>query len=581
MRHLSTEELLLYAAGELEDRGLCRHVSECVDCKAELVDLQETFVIAASDLLAGTPAQPAAAFPVSQLRSRLESEAELLSTHLSVQDLLLSVEGGLSAKGRTHLEACPACQDRAAELHVQLAEIESELAAQTASEIPSERRAAALAALRVRLQGEMEVQRAKTKPSWDWRAAFRIPRMPAFGSFAAAAAAACLLVWIGLPESGDPVEQSRPSIAELGTPREQPPVTPAVETPAESTQPAAPARFELPELTPATAARRPGQLPPPSFDLLATAGPAVPVPVTLPSAGQLPPPTPDAEPLAAYATPASLSVPVPGRLAASSPESSQSALMGSWMLIKAGLWNQALRPGGSEGRIVFTGSAASESARKGIEGRLLAAADGWPIEFDISVQRGAASPGPARGATAAPRGGIVGGPVRNSLLRHIDDSARRQFQPMDGAARENELNRYVTQVLRDEAELLARAHALHSALNRSGIDELRGSQSLRRVVRSHLDAIDRREDAIHGNLSEALEPTYWRHRNHKAEAPGSERLGAMSRDMLRAALELDRKLTSMFFAGSGVVDARESNLSVETVLARIRQHSRRLRAATR
>ncbi len=554
---------------------------ECVDCKAKLVDLQEAFVVAASDLLARTPTQPVTALPLSQLRSRLESEAELLATHLSVEDLLLSVEGGLSNKFGAHLEACSTCQHRAADLHVQLAEIESELAAQTAGEIPSARRAAALAALRIRLQGEMERQRAKTEPGWDWRAAFRIPRIPAFGSFAAAAAAACLLVWVGLPDSGDPVEQSRPAMAELGAPPEQPPSTPAVETPTPSTPAPAPARFELPEMIPATASRRPGQFPPPSFDLLATALPAVSVPVTLPSADQLPPPTPDAEPLAADAIPASLSVPVPGRLAAVRPQSSQSALLGSWILIKSGLWNQALRSGGLEGSIVFAGTVASESDRKDIEGRLLAAADGWPVAFDISVQRSEASLGPAPSTTAAPRGSVVGGPVRNSLLRHIDDSARRQFQPMDGAARENELNRYVTQVLRDEAELLARAHALHSALNRSGIDEERGSQSLRRVVRFHLDAIDRSEDAIHGNLSEALESTYWRHRNHKAEALDSERLGAMSRDMLQAALELDRKLTSMFFEGSGTVDARASNLSVETLLARIRQQSRRLRAATR
>lgn len=39
MRHFNTEELLLYAESELDDRGLCRHVQDCVDCKASLVEV--------------------------------------------------------------------------------------------------------------------------------------------------------------------------------------------------------------------------------------------------------------------------------------------------------------------------------------------------------------------------------------------------------------------------------------------------------------------------------------------------------------------------------------------------------------
>ena len=57
MRHLNTEELLLYAESELDDRTLCRHVQDCVDCKASLVEVQETFVRATSTIRASVPRQ--------------------------------------------------------------------------------------------------------------------------------------------------------------------------------------------------------------------------------------------------------------------------------------------------------------------------------------------------------------------------------------------------------------------------------------------------------------------------------------------------------------------------------------------
>ena len=196
MRHLTTDELLLYAEGELESRGLCSHVRDCVDCKARLVDLQEIYVHATAALrprCQGIAARPP---QMRSLRLRLAAEAELLSAHLGTEELLLAVEDQLGAGEQAHLRACGACQDRAAELHVQLAEIECELHAQRAFELPASRRAAALAALRERLALEVESRTVAARP---W---IRLPRLgsirvPAFASYALAGALAGLIAWTG------------------------------------------------------------------------------------------------------------------------------------------------------------------------------------------------------------------------------------------------------------------------------------------------------------------------------------------------------------------------------------------------
>ena len=127
MRHLTTDELLLYAEGELGDRALCRHLWDCVDCKAQLVDVQETYFHAASAIRAQALDLSTQPSQLHRLRARLAAEAELLAAHLDTEDLLLSVEGELEGDRQAHLATCVACQDRAADLHIRLAEIECEL----------------------------------------------------------------------------------------------------------------------------------------------------------------------------------------------------------------------------------------------------------------------------------------------------------------------------------------------------------------------------------------------------------------------------------------------------------------------
>ncbi len=573
MRHLSTEELLLYAEGELEDRELCRHVPDCVDCKAQMVDLQETYVHATSDLLAQTRHPFTRPTQLHHFRARLAAEAELLAVHLSTEDLLLSVEDSLGTANRAHLSACGPCRSRAAEIHVQLAEIEYALHRQTAFVLPAERRAAALVALRAQLKREVKRQKAEAGRHWNWLPRFSLPRAPAFASYAAAFAAACLLAWVGWNAVSPPERPAPAPVAEAIAP----------EAVASDSRTAIAAREMLPlqplerfELASANRA-----LPAPMVALVGQPAPAVEaldfpldsVAIELPQRSDLPtPPTPAANAFA---------VPLPARIAPPAPDSPDSAIEGNWILARTGLWKESLQAGGSNGRLRFTGSVANESDRLRIESALRAAADGRPVDFSISVRgsRKAALQNPLRAAVGASR--PAGGLVRNSLLQHYEDSARRSFQPLDASLLENELNRYVTGVMRDDAELLAHVHALHSMLNRTGIDEARRTDRLRQVLGFHLDAIAKYEKEVGAELSEALERTNWNYRSAKRPPEDFDSLGGTSRELLKDALALDRALTAMFFGISEPLDARAGTLSVGTLLSRIRHHTQRLKKEIR
>ena len=249
------------------------------------------------------------------------------------------------------------------------------------------------------------------------------------------------------------------------------------------------------------------------------------------------------------------------------------------MLAKTGLWKEGLRARGSREQIRFSGTLATDQARQRAERKLLAAANSWPVSFSIAVRTAWAgsdtSPAPAPSAGEQPSGGLV----RNSLLQHYADAARRSFQPLDQGQLDDELDRYVSGVMRDDAELLARVHALHRVLNIPGIDRQRGLESLRRLIDFHLKGVARHQKGIHTRLSEALPRRDWAHRGPKEDFADADKLGAVSRDLLVDALALDRTLTTMFFGTSETLDARARNLSSADLLARIRKHARRLRVS--
>ena len=582
MRHLSPEELLLYANGELEDRGLRRHVAECVDCKSRLVDTQESFVLTAAAIREALPAPAPRPEQFAALRKRLAAEAQLLSLHLSTEDLLVSIENSLSPELEAHLATCAQCQRRAADLHVQLASIEYELSRESAFELPLDHKAAALATLRGRLEQEVESQRSVKARIWQWMPQVRPPQIPALTPYAAAFAGVCLAAWLGWNAIGTQEPPAPVTTAQL-TETAAPPPAFTLETPQsvelEVTAPTTPQeRFQWVAAEPRRAAPAGMQA------LFAGTAPEV-------SAGTAP------SHLALVALPRLDDLPEPPALpptalAEAAPEAESTApatvrtdpevlAEGSWMLIKAGLWKASLETRGTADSIRFSGTVASERERARAEKALLAVADGRPIEFDIAV-RGARVPAEAvPDAVRASRTRSLGTTVRSALLQHYRDAARRSFQPLDRSMLENELDLYVSDVMRHDADLLAHVHALHNLLSRSGTAQVRDSDSFRRTARYHLDGIARHEASIHGQLSEALPRRYWAYRGPRVTDGNGSDLQAAGTALLQDALALDQALSSLFFGGSDVLDISAGSPSSASLLARLRQRTRQLRSAIR
>lgn len=596
MRHLTTDELLLYAERELDVPGLCRHVRDCVDCKARLVDVQETYVHATSLLRSQVAASAAQSTPMDSMRTRLAAEAQLMSVHLDTEDLLLSVENQLDGEREEHLKACVACQDRAAGLHVQLAEIECELHARLALELPAERRAAALSALRERLAREVEIQTVAAS-RWNWVPSFKLPRvptfrlpqMPTFAPYAAAGALAAVVAWVGWIAVSGPVGLDSP-------PAEQSAVATALPAPATTVQ-SGPAGAEASSFAPSPAATarpvridgipasRYGHGPEDLIELAAVSAPRLtfeaPRATTFalalepwPTLATLPAPRAVTQQYLAN----SVHVPLPERMPPPALDAPSAVVEGNWLLAKAGLWRQGFEAGGSEDVIRFSGTVRDESERADVERKLRAAAAGQPVEFTLALRSGATAAfdvAPSIRRAGRPSGGVV----RNSLLQHYEDAARRSFQLPDQGLLEGELDRYVSDIFRHEADLLAHVHALHGMLNRSGGGAGADASSLKRVARFHLDGIARSEKDIYEQLSEALPRTYWAHRGARNRPSTEAGLGDLSRGLLRDTLALDRALTGMFFDSGEPLDARASNLSSADLLLSVRQHVGRLRAA--
>lgn len=566
MRHLSTAELLLYAEGELERRSLCRHVADCVDCKAKLVDLQETYVLAASELRATTPEAAPHPAQITRLRRRLAAEAELLAAHLGTEELLLSLENCLAADRQAHLDACAQCRDQAAEIHLQLAEIEWELHRKLAFELPAARRTKALAALRERLAQEVAGRTAVS--ARQWLPSLRLPRprlppMPAFAPYAAACATLAVALWLGwdgpaAPEAPAPPPASTATTAPAGAPpapRERPgrfvwpgpaPSGPApVELLALSTAPALEPAWTAPQLPPALA---------------------------LPARDAPPAPPPDRQTLAAQAE----------RPPAASPpteaEAPEAAVAGAWLLARTGLWKEGLRVGGTAAEIRLSGSVATEEDRIRIERKLLAAAS-RTLSLEIDVRR--AGPRPVGPAPLASPAQVSGGAVRSALLEHYRDAARRSFQTAERSLLESELDRYVSEIFRHNADLLAHAHTLDSLVRHPGVDSLHHTASFRQVARFHLDGIARQEGAIYARLAEALPRRYWAHLGAKRGRPQPASLGTATRQLLASALALDGALAAMFFGGAEVLDARSENLSSADLLREVRLGARQVKAVLR
>ena len=449
--------------------------------------------------------------------------------------------------------------------------------------MPTERRAAALAALRTRLAKEVEAKTAVWAGRWDWVPRLTLPRIPAFASFAPAAAMAVLVAWVGWNAISWPDNASRQ--AEIQTAAVVPPSPPpAVGLPfgAEQATP--------PEAVPAVSrvlerfSLEPWRDAPPALEQLAgTRAPDLEaIPVAMPAFLGVALPRPSDLPAPQAGPPVQLAVAMPGLLPVRAvppvPDSLAAVTEGSWLLAKTGLWKESLEAGGSDGRIRFAGIVDTDRDRIEIESKLRAASD-WPLAFSIEVRPALAKSTPLAAASNLDR--PSGGLVRSSLLQHYEDSARRSFRALNRGRLEDELDRYVSDVFRAESDLLAHVHALHRLLNRPGIASVRKMGAFQNVVRFHLKGILDREDSIYRQLQEVLPRQYWAYRGSRTEALDGASLGALSRDLLADTLALDRVLTAMFFGTGEAIDARETNLSSADLLKRVRRRAQQLRAGLR
>lgn len=583
MRHLNTEELLLYAAAELDDPALCRHVRDCVDCKASLVEAQETLVGAVAAVRASVPAEPAAVQTASlmRLRANIAAETEKVGCCLTAGELLLSSEVRLPADRAAHLDDCSRCQREAANMSILLADIEAELRSLIADE-PAEIKTAALAALDRRL-AEQAQQPAPPPRQPAKVLAFPVARVR---EYAAIAAAAAFVVWAGFQAVRQPELAPDATLTAASAPAT------AVTAP---DQPA-PRPAALPRADEAVAATRPAPTaaPPadtPRFELAASA-PTAPLRETVaanvpaPPAAEGAPQTallawagPDLQPYRAIetasATPASAVRPGPAVA-----EMSESAIEGYWLLARTGLWKQDIRPAGSGGNIVFTGSVADAPQRAAVESKLRAAAGERSLTFDLALRddgRGAGQTVILAQSADRPAGGMA----RNALLAHYRDAARRSFHSPRMELLEAELERYVSDVLRHDSELLAHVHAVHSVLSRADVAALGEADTLRRLLAFHLDGIANREQAIYAKLSEVLPRRYWAYRAPKTVPAEPLEAAAESIALLEDALELDETLTAIFVSGQSALDARGNERSCGERLAGIRSRVARLRRVMR
>lgn len=574
MRHLGTEELLLYASGELASGELRRHLQDCVDCKASLVEVQETFVGATAAIRAAVPAEPVGtqAASIARLRAGIAEATTKIACHLTSEELLLSTETPLSADRAAHLGDCSECQREAATMTTLLAGIEAELRLLIPDE-PVERKAAALAAFKKQHLTATPKEPVIAEKMPAGVLAFPVAQIRAY----AAVAAAGFVIWGGFQVARSP----EAPLAQLTPAASEPVLSIAAPAPLEAalsgSAPQAVASVVVAEARVAQFEFAASSLTLPQREAFTELAQAPPIAGGAPEAAPIAWQAPE---LQAYRSSEVVSETL---LADAQPDpiledAAESVLEGSWLLAKTGLWKQDIRPGGNNGNIVFSGRVANAATLADVESKLRAAAEGRSVAFDLTLRNHTLGGEPAM-TLEQTANRPAGGMVRNSLLAHYQDAARRSFQAPRTALLEAELERYVSNVLRHDSELLAHAHAVHSILSRVDTATSGESNTLNRLIAFHLDGIANREAAIYTRLSEVLPRRYWTYRAKNVDSTESGGIVEESSRLLKAALGLDETLTTLFVANTATLDARGNEQSCGERLARIRSHIVRLRRA--
>lgn len=268
-------------------------------------------------------------------------------------------------------------------------------------------------------------------------------------------------------------------------------------------------------------------------------------------------------------------------------ETVETVVEGYWLLTKAGIWEEDLRPVDRGGQLYFVGTVENDVTRELVLKALSSRAKQAHIGFDLSsrdLNRPTSNDteGLAKKTirlASRPSGGVM----RTALLSHFQDAARRSFQSPKPSLLEAELDRYVSRIFRGQSRLLAHAYALNSLLSDvelGYVDSLsfKAKRRLKEVIRFHLVALRDEEKALYDRLSEVLPRRYWAYKSGEFLSQSHVDWLSEGEALLSDALRLDSVLVSLFSAVPEAIQASDVNHSCGDLLRSIRSHLDHLKA---
>ncbi len=273
---------------------------------------------------------------------------------------------------------------------------------------------------------------------------------------------------------------------------------------------------------------------------------------------------------------------------ANTPEAAAALVEGHWILTQANVWTEDVRPVWTGAAIEFQGTVENTSVQKLVTAEIEKAAGSkkpFSIAFALQLRPRDGHSQMATSAVTLPADKRpAGGVVRNSLLAHFGDAARRSFVSPQPTILEAEIDRFVTDVFRGQSSLRSHSYALKSLmrlLTPQQVAQLHPSaaKKFRGLVRMHIDAVGEEEQNIYGRLSETLPRRFWSYRAAERELSGDADWQNESADLLKEVLQLDATLTALLSTPQSFVDVSDSHLSSGELLYRIRSRVHRIRAA--
>ena len=521
----------------------------------------------------------------------------MIRAHLSTEQLLLQCDGRLSSGPAAHLDVCERCSCALVELTAVLHQAELELRASVPEET-SESHRASWAALESRLQ-TIEVAGGEVKPfPLRWATLY-----------AAAAALGFVVIggYLSLEFFGAPMQapeeiagivepaaapvEAQPVVQEPGRTGEgaaieaptpapnQPrtePVQPAVVEPTSQEPLPVPTRFELAE--PRGVIQRPAsvvaaEFSAPALELGSRSSVVLASVLSMTSAS--------AEP-AVYE-------PVRSQrrqgLANLSPTAAEAVINGHWMLYEGDVWREDIIPVWTAAGLVLRGTVENEAARERVLAAIGRTKGGSDVAVELQPRDVKSGTSTASLSSTRMEQYPLGGAVRNSLLTHFGDTARRSFVASEPSVLQGEIDHFVNEVFQSQSELLSHAYALKNVLGPVDREQMRAlgldaRAKVQKLARFHLNAVNGAQARIYDRLSETLPRKFWSYRASKSSLAPKPDWRSEVATLLGDTLELDSTLTALLSTPESTVDASDSNLSCGFLLSRIRGRVRHLRAGT-